>query len=147
LIAFYEIIHTLTWFLSTHFFRFLQKPLESFFGKLLDGDGGELKGLEYWTKIQNDFTKKADDTRDAVTTALEEKRAFYGYVLAIATVFLSPASILTGYFGMNFTNMVELDPLTYPSAPGIVLLWIIGGITYGLILLATIHWRILYSTT
>ena len=106
-----------------------------------------MKGLEYWKKIQDDFEKKADDTRDAVTTALEEKRAFYGYVLAIATVFLSPASILTGYFGMNFTNMVELDPLTYPSAPGIVLLWIIGGIIYGLLLLASIHWRILYSTT
>lgn len=128
------------------------KPTEAFFDKLLEGSE-DFKGLNYWSKRQDELGDKADKTKAQVVDALEEKRAFYGYVLAIATVFLSPASVLTGYFGMNFTNMKELNGLEeggevqYPSAPGVVLLWIIGGVCYGLLLFMTIHWRILYSTT
>ncbi len=63
-------------------------------------------------------------------------------------MYLAPVSILTGYFGMNFDNMPEL---TYPyinsQLPGKWLMWSICLITYGFLLLYSIHYRIIYSAT
>jgi hypothetical protein len=46
---------------------------------------------------------------------------------------------------MNFDNMTELNSDTNDHFPGVVLLWAICGIAYGILLLLGIHFRILYS--
>ena len=43
--------------------------------------------------------------------------------------------------------MIELQAVTYAGAPGVTLLWIVAGVIYGALLMAAIHWRILYSAT
>lgn len=68
-------------------------------------------------------------------------------MLTIITTILAPLAILTGYFGMNFDNMVELDHNTYPSTPGVKIMWVICGVSYGTLLLVAFHFRVMYSAT
>ena len=87
----------------------------SLFNKLLSGDS-EMKGLDYWHQNIEAFKLQAIEVQDAVIASLEEKRSFYSFMLTIATVFLSPATILTGYWGMNFDNVRALPSLLSPLA-------------------------------
>jgi hypothetical protein len=83
----------------------------------------ELKGLLYWTDRMNDFDDSVALMAENIQFALEEKRNFFSYLLSVVTIFLGPLTVLTGYWGMNFDNMKELDHSYYTLTPGVKLLW------------------------
>lgn len=108
----------------------------------------EIKGLVYWKERLKKYSLKVESLKHLISTQLDEKRNFMSFMLTIITTILAPLAILTGYFGMNFTNMKELDPDAYPSVtPGVVLMWVICGISYGFLLMFALHFRVLYSAT
>jgi len=108
----------------------------------------EIKGLVYWKERLKKYSLKVENLKHLISTQLDEKRNFMSFMLTIITTILAPLAILTGYFGMNFTNMKELDPDAYPSVtPGVVLMWVICGISYGSLLMFALHFRVLYSAT
>ena len=131
--------------------------IERFFGadpyreihRHLDGyEQMEIKGLVYWKERLKKYSLKVESLKHLISTQLDEKRNFMSFMLTIITTILAPLAILTGYFGMNFTNMKELDPDAYPSVtPGVVLMWVICGISYGFLLMFALHFRVLYSAT
>ena len=113
-------------------------------------DGYELldmKGLYYWRERLERYSQKLNATKDLIQSQLEEKRNFTTFMLTLVTTILAPLTVLTGYFGMNFDNMKELLEDTYDFAPGVRIMWIIAGITYGLMFMLSIHFRIIYSAT
>ena len=107
----------------------------------------DIKGLTYWKERLRKYSLKVEALKELISTQLDEKRNFMSFMLTIITTILAPLAILTGYFGMNFDNMSELDHTTYPKAPGVTLLWIICGVAYGLLLLVALHFRVLYAAT
>lgn len=58
------------------------------------------------------------------------------YALALLTAFTVPSGFLTGLFGMNFTDMHELDP---SSGYGYKLFWIVLGVSLFLIILIMVR--------
>ena len=115
---------------------------------LLDGNTQlDVKGLTYWQNRLDNFGDRASIIHENIQTRFAEKRDFISYTFTIVSILMAPAAILTGYFGMNFDNMVELDSTTYPSAPGVVLLWITSGVIYTAFIILCFHYRIFYSST
>jgi hypothetical protein len=115
---------------------------------LLDGyEPLDFKGLLYWRERLDRYESKLSDVDDLIANQLDEKRNFTTFSLTIITTVLAPMAILTGYFGMNFDNMEELDSTTYEYAPGVTIMWILTGVIYGLMLLVALHFRIIYSAT
>ncbi len=115
---------------------------------LLDGyEPLDFKGLLYWRERLDRYESKIADVDDLIANQLDEKRNFTTFSLTIITTVLAPMAILTGYFGMNFDNMEELDSTTYEYAPGVTIMWILTGVIYGLMLLVALHFRIIYSAT
>jgi hypothetical protein len=115
---------------------------------LLDGyEGMELKGLLYWQERLGKLETKLQEVDAFIDVSMEEKRNFTTFTMTIITTLLAPLTILTGYFGMNFENMYELNPETYPSVPGVKLLWLLSGILYLALLILAVHFRIIYSAT
>lgn len=113
-------------------------------------DGNEqldIKGLVYWKERLRKYSVKVESLKELITTQLDEKRNFMSFMLTIITTILAPLAVLTGYFGMNFENMKELDTGTYPSAPGVMIMWVISGFAYGGLLVLALHFRVLYSAT
>ena len=113
-------------------------------------DGYELldiKGLVYWKERVRKYSAKVEALKELIASQLDEKRNFMSFMLTIITTILAPLAILTGYFGMNFDNMVELDHTKYPTVPGVTLMWVICGVCYGALLLVAFHFRVLYSAT
>jgi hypothetical protein len=105
---------------------------------ILDGDEAlEVKGIKYWKERLLGLREDALKVKDDIHSSLDEKRNFFSFILTIVTVGLAPLTILTGYWspfilclcddclcrGMNFENMEELKPHTYPAVPGVTLLW------------------------
>lgn len=130
--------------------------LEHFFGdqlyrelhRLLDGfEVLELKGLVFWKERLEKYESRLQDVEGLIASQLDEKRNFMSFSLTIVTTILAPMAILTGYFGMNFDNLVELNSSTYKYAPGVELMWILSGVIYGVMFLLAIHFRIIYSAT
>lgn len=107
----------------------------------------DMKGLIYWRERLDRYSQKLNATKDLIQNQLDEKRNFTTFMLTIVTTVLAPLAVLTGYFGMNFDNMDELASETYQYAPGVTLMWVIAGITYGLMLIFSVHFRIIYSAT
>jgi Mg2+ and Co2+ transporter CorA len=115
---------------------------------LLDGyEVLDIKGLQYWKERLEKYEHKLNDVHELMNHQLDEKRNFISFSLTIVTTVLAPMAILTGYFGMNFDNMTELNSNTYHYAPGVTLLWILCGVIYGLMLVLALHFRIIYSAT
>jgi hypothetical protein len=116
--------------------------------KLIDGDESlEVKGMRYWSEQLLVLKESAVKIKEDIRVSLEEKRNFFSFVLTVVTVFLAPLTILTGYWGMNFTNMTELEEDTYKFAPGVKLLWVTAFMVYATFTVLSIHFRILYSAT
>jgi hypothetical protein len=107
----------------------------------------EMKGLVDWQQRIEKYETRLNEMRTLIATQLEEKRNFTTFLLTIVTTILAPLTILTGYFGMNFENMDELHPNTYPFVPGVKLMWAISGFLYFLMLLFAMHFRVIYSAT
>ena len=107
----------------------------------------EVRGLHYWKDRMKKYMNKVDLLKLLIKSQLDEKRNLTTFMLTAITTILAPLTIFTGYFGMNFENMTELNPEKYPYTPGVVLLWAICGCAYGALLLLGIHFRILYSVT
>ncbi|KAJ1441564.1 hypothetical protein B484DRAFT_442681 [Ochromonadaceae sp. CCMP2298] len=111
-------------------------------------DGHEhMKGLLYWEERLKKYGSKIEELKSLISAQLDEKRNFMSFMLTIITTVLAPLALLTGYFGMNFDNMAELDSNTYPSTPGIAFMWVITGSAYAFLLVIALHFRILYSAT
>ncbi len=130
--------------------------ISKFFGKdpyreihrHLDGyEQLDIKGLVYWKDRLRRYALKVESLKELITTQLDEKRNFMSFMLTIITTVLAPLAVLTGYFGMNFDNMKELEVGTYPYAPGVKIMWVISGFAYGGLLLLALHFRVLYSAT
>lgn len=130
--------------------------LERFFGDhayrdlkmILDGyETLDLKGLLHWQERLNKLEQKIQEVNAFIDSQMEEKRNFTTFSLTILTTVLAPMAILTGYFGMNFQNMYELDPHTYPWVPGVRLFWAVAVSFYFLLLMFAFHFRIIYSAT
>jgi hypothetical protein len=127
---------------------FLGKNYSQYIATLYDGDENlEFKGMHYWQQKVNGSKEHLATIENDVAVSIDEKRNFYSFMLTVATIFLSPMAILTGYFGMNFDNMEELSSETYPTTPGVRLLWVLCGVFYTFFLVLGLHYRILYSAT
>jgi hypothetical protein len=115
---------------------------------LLEGNTQlEVKGLAYWRDRLASFVDRVDNIEESIQTKFAEKRDFISYTFTIVSILMAPAAILTGYWGMNFDNMVELDHHTYPTTPGVVLLWVSAGVIYSAFIILCFHYRIFYSST
>jgi hypothetical protein len=100
----------------------------------LDGyDWLDMKGLLYWKDRLKKYGSRIDGLKSLISAQLDEKRNFMSFMLTIITTVLAPLALLTGYFGMNFDNMKELEATTYPSVPGIALMWLITGTSYAFV--------------
>lgn len=133
--------------------------LEPFFGEninmtcqnlemILEGDESlEVQGTRYWKEQLNLLEISVAKVKEDIHASLEEKRNFFSFILTVVTVFLAPLTILTGYWGMNFDNMIELDSSSYEILPGVKLLWFVATCVYSLFLALSIHFRVLYSAT
>ena len=127
---------------------FLGKNYSQYIATLYEGDELlELKGISYWQQKVNASKDFLAAIENDVSVSIDEKRNFYSFMLTVATIFLSPMAILTGYFGMNFDNMEELSSETYPSTPGVRMMWVLCGVFYAVFLILGLHYRILYSAT
>lgn len=133
----FSLIHR---FLGTDPYRELRAMQEGY--ELLD-----IRGLLYWKERMKKYSVKVEQLKLLIKTQLDEKRNFISFMLTAITTILAPLTIFTAYFGMNFENMVELNADTYPSVPGVVILWVICGVAYGALLLIGVHFRILYSVS
>jgi len=133
---------TISRFFGDHPYREIQRHLDGY--EQLD-----MKGLVYWKERLRKYALKVESLKDLIATQLDEKRNFMSFMLTIITTVLAPLAILTGYFGMNFSNMHELDPAStpFPKTPGIVLMWVITGVAYGILLLFSLHFRVMYAAT
>jgi Mg2+ and Co2+ transporter CorA len=132
--------HLVKDFMGDASYRDLKIMLEGY--ELLD-----MKGLIFWCERIEKYEQRLSDMRSLIATQLDEKRNFTTFLLTIVTTVLAPLTILTGYFGMNFTNMSELDPDTYPYAPGVWIMWAIAGLLYIIMFLFSMHFRVIYSAT
>mmetsp|Transcript_9809 Transcript_9809/g.16441 ORF Transcript_9809/g.16441 Transcript_9809/m.16441 type:complete len:217 (+) Transcript_9809:3-653(+) len=113
-------------------------------------DGYELldvKGVISWKDRLNRYLNTAESLKGLINSQMDEKRNFMSFVLTIVTTVLAPLAIVTAYFGMNFDNMSEFDSDTYKWFPGVWLMWLITFVSYGLLLLIGVHFRVLYSAT
>ena len=48
---------------------------------------------------------------------------------------------------MNFDNMSELSESTYPTVPGVRIMWTSAAVIYGILLALAIHFRIIYAAS
>lgn len=133
----FDLIYT---FFDKDAHRELQRNLEGY-------EPLDIKGLLYWKERLKKYVHKLDMLKNLIQVQLDEKRNFMSFMLTIITTVLAPLTIITGYFGMNFDNMVELDSTTYPLMPGVYIMWFTCVIVYGLLVLAAFHFRVIYSAT
>ena len=69
--------------------------------------------------------------RELYQSALSVKQNRIMTVLTVVTTIIMPLTLVTGWYGMNFKYMPELDsPLAYPIVIGVVILMAISGIIY-----------------
>jgi Mg2+ and Co2+ transporter CorA len=107
----------------------------------------ELKGLNFWKERMRKFALRVTDLKQLIQSQMDEKRNFATFMLTAMTTLLAPMTIYTGYFGMNFDNMTELTADKSDNFPGVAKMWAISGLSYGILLLLGIHFRILYSVS
>ena len=69
--------------------------------------------------------------RELYQSELSVKQNRIMTVLTVVTTIIMPLTLITGWYGMNFKYMPELDsPLAYPIVIGVVILMAISGILY-----------------
>ena len=69
--------------------------------------------------------------RELYQSELSVKQNRIMTVLTVVTTIIRPLTLVTGWYGMNFKYMPELDsPLAYPIVIGVVILMAISGIIY-----------------
>lgn len=69
--------------------------------------------------------------RELYQSELSVKKNRIMTVLTVVTTIIMPLTLVTGWYGMNFKYMPELDsPLAYPIVIGVVILMAISGIIY-----------------
>jgi magnesium transporter len=112
---------------------------------IIDGTSGFNSGLLYLKDRCDTLLEQIQELQEDVKYTLEERRNFYSFLLTAITIGIAPITILTGYFGMNFENMTELHPETFPSTPGVELLWVILIVFYGLLFVISVHSGLFYK--
>ena len=75
---------------------------------ILDGCSSmELRGLDYLNERLNGYQCTLNERiHTMINQAMDEKRNLISFTLTIITTTLAPLTIFTGYWGMNFDNMV-----------------------------------------
>lgn len=69
--------------------------------------------------------------RELYQSELSVKQNRIMTVLTVVTTIIMPLTLVTGWYGMNFKYMPELDsPLAYPIVIGVVILMAVSGIIY-----------------
>ena len=69
--------------------------------------------------------------RELYQSELSVKQNRIMTVLTVVTTIIMPLTLVTGWYGMNFKYMPELDsPLAYPVVIGVVILMAVSGIIY-----------------
>ncbi|ETS97343.1 LPXTG cell wall anchor domain protein, partial [Fusobacterium sp. CM21] len=69
--------------------------------------------------------------RELYQSELSVKQNRIMTVLTVVTTIIMPLTLVTGWYGMNFKYMPELEaPLAYPVVIGVMLVMAIGGIIY-----------------
>ena len=69
--------------------------------------------------------------RELYQSELSVKQNSIMTVLTVVTTIIMPLTLITGWYGMNFKYMPELEsPFAYPILIGVVLFIVIGGIVY-----------------
>lgn len=69
--------------------------------------------------------------RELYQSELSVKQNSIMTVLTVVTTIIMPLTLITGWYGMNFKYMPELEsPFAYPVLIGVVLFIVIGGIVY-----------------
>ena len=131
---------------------------------LLGDEVTGVKGTKYWTERLEFYSKKVDEIEEIYVGKLNEQRNSFTFTLSIFTLLTFPISFLPGYWGMNFSNTVELysegfpvpgtnetlwvSPNFFPkSFQGVDVFWTANGFIYALIVIACLHYRIFYTAS
>ena len=105
------------------------------------------KGCSHWLHLLDHYREHTDVILQVHAEKLGEQRDFWSFILTIWQVLTWPITFMTGYWGMNFNNMPELEVETspLPFAPGYKLYWFIALITYLVLTVLMIHYKIFHT--
>jgi hypothetical protein len=66
----------------------------------------EVQGTLFWMQRLEVISERVNSLHERYNLCLDEKRNLWGFTLGIVSIATFPFSVMTGYFGMNFENMV-----------------------------------------
>ena len=124
-----------------------------------------VKGTKYWKDRIDFYSNEISKVGDVYVNKLNEQRNSFTFVLSIFTIVSWPFAFLTGYWGSNHANIVEVksivrdinNTITVDTMQpyfewtdyiqGINTFWVVNGVMYFFIVLAMLHFRIFYTAS
>ena len=115
--------------------------------------------------IADFYSNEISKVGDVYVNKLNEQRNSFTFVLSIFTIVSWPFAFLTGYWGSNHANIVEVksivrdinNTITVDTMQpyfewtdyiqGINTFWVVNGVMYFFIVLAMLHFRIFYTAS
>jgi Ca2+-binding EF-hand superfamily protein len=106
------------------------------------------EGKQVWMRKIEYLRSRLGVLREEYSIKLDEKRNSWSFTLTLVTIATWPITALTGYWGMNFDNMPELDgEYVLPMFPGYHLMWFVTALIYGALIVASLHMRVFYAAS